>query len=320
MAVYTEISDADLASFLAAYDVGELHRKTPILEGVENSNYLLETAGGRYVLTLFERRVRAADLPFFMALMRHLAAKNMPVAAPLADAQGATVKTLSGKPAALIQFMPGAPQTAPVERHCAALGAILADWHLNVADFNLSRPNPLAVAGWRDVAGACRSRAAECAPGLAAFIDEELAFLCAEWPSALPAGVVHTDLFPDNVLFEGNNIAGLIDVYFSANDFFAYDLAVCVNAWCFDESRHFVAANAAALVSAYQRRRELAAAEIAAFPVLLRGAALRFLLTRLYDWLHQVEGAVVKVKDPLEYRDVIAFHRARHAPAAYGFL
>lgn len=319
MAVYTEVSDGELAAFLAEYDAGELRAKTPIIEGVENSNYRVDTTGGRYVLTLFERRVQAEDLPFFMALMTYLEQKGLPAAAPVRDKSGATVKTLAGRPAALIRFMPGAPETAPAEDHCAALGDMLARWHVAIGKFPRSRPNPLSLGGWRDLADACRERADECAPGLAAFIDEELAFLSVHWPKALPAGVVHADLFPDNVLFEGERISGLIDFYFSATDFFAYDLAVCVNSWCFDAERNFIDANAAAMIAAYRELRPVASAEAAAFPALLRGAALRFLLTRLYDWLNQVEGAIVSVKDPLEYRDIGEFHRAHAAPAADGF-
>lgn len=319
MAVYTEISDDALAKFLAAYDVGTLKAKTPILEGVENSNYRVETSAGLYVLTLFERRVHAEDLPFFMALMTFLADKGLPAAAPVADKAGETVKTLAGKPAALIRFMPGAPHMAPGEDHCAALGDMLARWHAEIERFPRARPNPLSLDGWRKLAGDCAGRADECAPGLQGFIDKELAFAADTWPGALPAGVVHTDLFPDNVLFEDDRITGLIDFYFSASDFFAYDIAVCVNSWCFDVKRNFIETNADAMMSAYRNRRAMTDAEIAAFPTLLRGAALRFLLTRLYDWLNQVEGAMVKVKDPLEYRDIVDFHRARYAPAAYGF-
>lgn len=319
MAVYTEVSDGELAAFLAEYDVGKLRAKTPILEGVENSNYRIDTTAGSYVLTLFERRVQAEDLPFFMALMTYLAQKGLPAAAPIGDRSGTTIKTLAGRPAALIRFMPGAPAMAPAGDHCAALGDMLARWHVAISKFPRSRPNPLSLAGWRNLADACRERADECAPGLGTFIDEELAFLSDRWPKALPAGVVHADLFPDNVLFEGGRISGLIDFYFSATDFFAYDLAVCVNSWCFNAERNFIAANAAAMIAAYRKRRPVNSAEAAAFPALLRGAALRFLLTRLYDWLNQVEGAIVAVKDPIEYRDIGEVHRAHAAPAAYGF-
>jgi len=319
MAVYTDVRDEDVVTFLRDYAVGDLVKKTPILAGVENTNYRIETASGPYVLTLFERRVREEDLPFFMALMSHLERKGMPVAAPVLDKSGVSVKTLAGKPAALIGFVPGEAAMAPNERQCAALGGVLADWHCNVADFEARRDNPLSLRGWRDLAAACGERADACAPGLARQITEELDQLSAAWPKDLPAGVVHVDLFPDNVHFDGERIVGLIDFYFSAFDFYAYDLAVCVNAWCFDRERRFLSAKARAMIRAYEARRPLVSEEKDAFAILLRGAALRFLLTRLYDWLNQVHGAMVSVKDPIEYRDILAFHRAHYAPSAYGF-
>ncbi len=319
MAVYTDVSDNEIAAFLTGYDVGGLIRKTPIAEGVENTNYKIETDAGPFILTLFEKRVDEADLPFFMALTMHLSGKGVPVAAPLADANGVIIKSLASRPAVLIRFLSGRPHMSPNANHCRALGGALANLHLNAEDFDQKRANPLAPAGWRALAKACRDQSDRCAGGLAKLIDDELAHITAHWPAALPSGVVHTDLFPDNVLFEGDEISGIIDFYFSCTDFFAYDLAVCVNAWCFDMDGGFLPENALALMSAYQERRKLDQREIDAFPILLRGAALRFLLTRLYDWLNQVEGAVVTVKDPLAFRAILNFHRGRYAPSLYGF-
>ena len=319
MAVYTEVQDEEIVSLLKDYGVGDFVEKIPILAGVENTNYRIETTTGPYILTLFERRVCATDLPFFMALMSHLAEKGMPAAAPVIDKAGASIRKLANKPAALIRFVPGKAAMAPNENQCGALGAALADWHQHVADFKERRTNPLSLAGWRELALSCGRRANECAPGLAVEIAEELEALSAVWPDDLPAGVVHTDLFPDNVHFEGDRIVGLIDFYFSAEDFFAYDIATCVNSWCFNEERKISTAKAAAMLGAYEAKRPLSEKEKAAFPIFLRGAALRFLLTRLYDWLHQVEGAMVKVKDPLEFRDILIFHRAQYAPSDYGF-
>lgn len=319
MAVYTEVSDKELSAFLALYGVGGLVRKTPIAEGVENTNYRIETDGGVYILTLFEKRTKAEDLPFFMELTAHLSGAGLPVAAPVARNDGALIGRLAGRPAALIEFLPGRPVMAPAGEHCAALGERLADLHDAVAGFAMSRQNPLSLEGWRALAAACGSDADRCAPGLAALIAEELDALDAAWPQSLPAGVAHTDLFPDNVLFHEGRIAGIIDFYFSCTDFFAYDLAVCVNAWCFGEDRTLIAANAENLMAAYLEKRNVSEAERRAFPTLLRGAALRFLLTRLYDWLNQVDGAIVTVKDPLEFRDILLFHRERYAPGHYGF-
>ncbi len=319
MAVYTEVSDSALAAFLADYDVGDLLAKTPIVEGVENTNYKINAGSGPYILTLFEKRVREEDLPFFMAMTSHLAGKGLKVAAPVADRNGAVVKFLAGRPAALIRFLPGEAVMTPAPAHARALGATLADLHAHVADFALTRDNPLSLSGWRRLAEACGRGADRCAPGLAAFIEEELDYLTACWPAALPGGVVHTDLFPDNVLFDGDEIAGVIDFYFSCTDFFAYDAAVCINAWCFDGDGVFLKENASALMKAYSEKRIFTAAEREAFSTLLRGAALRFLLTRAYDWLNQVEGAMVTVKDPLEYKAILEFHRSHYAPALYGF-
>lgn len=319
MAVYTEVRDDEIVSLLKDYDVGEFVEKTPILAGVENTNYRIETTTGPYILTLFERRVHEDDLPFFMALMSHLEGKGMPVAAPILDKSKASIRQVAGKSAALIRFVPGKDVVTPNQKQCAALGVALADWHYHIVDFSEHRANPLSIEGWRELAASCGERANECAPGLAEDIAGELESLAAAWPRDLPAGVVHSDLFPDNVHFEGDRIVGLIDFYFSAHDFFAYDIAVCVNSWCFDGEGRLDAAKASAMLSAYETKRPLSTDEKQAFPVLLRGAALRFLLTRLYDWLNQVEGAMVAVKDPLEYRDILTFHQAHYAPSDYGF-
>lgn len=319
MAVYTEVADEALKTFLADYDAGALIAKTPIIEGVENTNYKIETEAGPFILTLFEKRVAKEDLPFFMALTSHLAAKGMKVAAPVPDKNSIVVKSLAGRPAALIRFLSGKAVMTPAPAHARAMGAVLGGLHTHVTDFKGVRENPLSLAGWRRLAADCGAGADRCMPGLAADIADEIDFLAAHWPKGLPGGVVHTDLFPDNVLFDGGDIAGVIDFYFSCTDFFAYDLAVCVNSWCFSAGGAFKADNAKALMTAYSETRALTVAERDAFPVLLRGAALRFLLTRAYDWINQVEGAMVKVKDPLEYKAILDFHRNSYAPALYGF-
>ena len=318
MAVYTQVSDEDVAAFLDDYDIGNLKAKHPIAEGVENTNYKVETNQGAYILTLFEKRTNEADLPFFMDLMAHLAAKGLPAPAPVQKKSGAVVSPLANRPAVIVTFLLGEPDMTPSAAHCASAGAILADLHHAVPDFKAKRQNALSLAGWRRLADDCRSRADECAAGLSNLIDEELAFLEAQWPRDLPEGVVHADLFPDNVLFTEHEVSGVIDFYFSCNEFFAYDLAVCLNAWCFDQRARFSKDNAAAMMKAYLNKRALSAAEANALPLLLRGSALRFLLTRLYDWLHQVEGAIVKVKDPLEYRGILEHHRQHYQPTHYG--
>ena len=318
MAVYTQVSDNDVAAFLADYDIGRLKAKHPIAEGVENTNYKLETDRSAFILTLFEKRTNEADLPFFMDLMAHLSAKGLPAPAPIQKKTGAVVSPIANRPAVIVTFLSGAPAMTPDSAHCRSAGALLADLHQAVSDFPLKRLNALSLTGWRRLADECRSRADECALGLSKLIDEELDFLEAQWPRDLPLGVVHADLFPDNVLFIDHDVSGVIDFYFSCTDFFAYDLAVGINAWCFDQNARFSKENASAMMRAYLKKRQLNENEAKALPILLRGAALRFLLTRLYDWLHQVEGAIVEVKDPLEYRGILEHHRLHYQPAHYG--
>ena len=318
MAVYTDVADETLSVFLREYDIGVLVRKTPIAEGVENTNYCVETDKGQFILTLFEKRTREEDLPFFMAFTAYLASKNLPVAAPVRDKKGETIKRLSGRPAVIVRFLNGRPHMAPLGNDCKELGKVLAKLHNHAGGFKQRRTNPLSLNGWRDLADACRSDADRRLPGLAAAIDNESKFLAARWPSNLPEGIIHSDLFPDNVLFAGLEISGVIDFYFSCTDFFAYDLAVCINAWCFDQEGQFKPDNAKELMANYMAQRPLSDAERAALPVLLRGAALRFLLTRLFDWLNQIEGALVSVKDPLDYYRILSHHQNQSTLSVYG--
>lgn len=318
MAVYTEVTDQELTDFLTRYDIGALIKKTPIAEGVENSNYRVETDRDVFILTLFEKRTRAEDLPFFMDLKAHLAAKNLSTPSPVPMKDGNVISTLAGRPAAVITFLEGRPVIEPKGVECGAFGEAVAALHHAVGDFTQTRDNPLSLEGWRALTDQCRARADECAQGLAHLIEDELAALEQNWPQNLPRGVVHADLFPDNIFFIDRKISGFIDFYFSCTDFFAYDLAIAVNAWCFDKNGGFLQDNAIKLVEAYQSKRALSSAEIEAFPTLLRGAGLRFLLTRLYDWLNQEPGALVTVKNPLEYRNIILFHRKQYKPEYYG--
>lgn len=313
MAVYTEVPDHDLRSFLDAYDLGAVIACKGIAEGVENSNFLLQTERGRFILTLYEKRVRREDLPFFLGLMRHLAARGIECPTPIAGRDGATLRELCSRPAAIISFLDGMWPRQPGIQHCRALGAALADLHRQGADFAPTRENDLSLAGWRRLAAATADRADAIAPGLRDLIAEEIAFLSRHWPADLPRGIIHADLFPDNVFFLGERLSGLIDFYFACRDFLAYDIAVCLNAWAFAADGRFEAAKAAAIVDSYQTRRPLAPAERAALGLLARGAALRFLLTRLYDWLHHPAGAFVQPKDPLEYLAKLHFFRARDA-------
>ena len=309
MAVYTDVAIEELAAFLADYDVGGIRAMKGIAEGVENSNYLVMTDGGPYILTLYEKRVKKEDLPFFLGLMEHLAARGVPCPTPIRDRDGHALKRLKGKAASLISFLEGVSPGVIEARHCSAVGVALAEMHLTGADFAMHRPNALGPSSWSTLAGQCRARADEVEPGLADEISRELDIVHECWPRDLPRGVIHADLFSDNVFFRGPRLTGLIDFYFACNDLLAYDIAVCLNAWCFTGEARFDATRGRALIDAYTSRRPLDDAERAALSLLARGAALRFLLTRLYDWLNPVGGAIVTPKDPGEFLRVMRYHR-----------
>lgn len=318
MAVYTEITDDDLTTFLAAYDIGHVVSLKGIAEGVENSNYLLQTDRAHYILTIYEKRVAEGDLPFFLGLMDHLADRNFPCPTPIHGRDGEALRRLADKPAAIVSFIEGLWVRRPTPDHCAQLGAALAQMHLAGDGFERRRGNALSVADWRPLFERCRADADTVETGLADSIAGELTDIEKTWPTDLPHGVIHADLFPDNVLFLENKLSGFIDFYFACNDFFAYDIAVCLNAWCFETDGSFNITKAKALLTAYRRHRTITPEELAGLPLLARGAAMRFLLTRLFDWLNQVPGALVQPKDPLEYWRKLHFHRGVTGPGAYG--
>lgn len=318
MAVYTDVSPAALADFIAAYDVGTLTSFHGIAEGVENSNFLVQTTGGSYILTLYEKRVERADLPFFIGLMQHLAARGLSCPQPVVRRDGTVLSELAGRPAAMVTFLPGVSVRRPTAHHCAELGHGLAQLHLAGADFAMDRANALSVSGWRPLFEATHGAADTVAPGLGGAITQELAQLEADWPRGLPTGVIHADLFPDNAFFLDDTLSGIIDFYFACTDALAYDVAICLNAWCFEADGSYNITKGRALLSGYERLRPLTAAEAKALPQLARGAALRFLLTRLVDWLNVPEGALVRPKDPLEYLRKLRFHQAVDTAAAYG--
>jgi len=317
MAVYTEVGDDELRVFVSLYDIGEVLACKGIAEGVENSNYLLTTERGNFILTLYEKRVAPEDLPFFIALMDHLARQGVPCPTPVRARDGEALRQLCGRPAAIVTFLTGMWPRRIEPFHCAGLGSALAALHRAGGSFAGRRPNNLGVTGWRRLYEASAARAGELQQGLAAELDE-LAFLEASWPQGLPGGVIHADLFPDNVFFRDRDVSGVIDFYFACSDFLAYDLAICLTAWCFEPDGSFNVTKARLLVRQYHAARPLDAAELAALPLLARGSALRFLLTRLYDWLNQTGGALVRPKDPLEYLKKLRFHRGISDPAAYG--
>ncbi|PCI43378.1 MAG: homoserine kinase [Alphaproteobacteria bacterium] len=318
MAVYTHVSTEEIFEFMASYDEGEVISFKAIAEGVENSNYILQTNTGFYILTLYEKRVNPDDLPFFLGLMGHLVRKGCNSATPIGDRQGNILRTLCGRPAALISFLPGLSVSRPVPNHCFQLGQEMARMHRAASDFNLSRENALSVAGWQKLVNQCEGRADEVMTGLKDLLYNEMTFLKENWPETLPEGIIHGDLFPDNVFFLGGKLSGLIDYYFACNDILVYDMAIAINAWCFERDGAFNVTKASRLLRGYAGVRPLSDDEIAAMPILCRGAAFRFLLSRLYDWLNRVEGALVQVKNPAEYINKLKFHRAVKNSREYG--
>ncbi len=318
MAVYTDVAAEELAAFLAGYDVGALLSYKGIAEGVENSNFLVHAERGHFILTLYEKRVAAADLPFFLALMEHLAGRGINCPQPVKNRMGGMLGKVAGRPAALVTFLDGMWIRRPSAMHCGAVGEALARLHQAGADFTMRRQNALSVENWRGLYDQAKDRGDRVQPGLCEAIAAELDVLERAWPRDLPHGVIHADLFPDNVFFLGDALSGLIDFYFACTDTLAYDVAVCLNAWCFEPDHAYNVTKGRALLSAYARVRALSAQEREALPLLARGAALRFLLTRLVDWLAVPPGALVRPKDPLEYFRKLRFHQAIKNVRDYG--
>jgi homoserine kinase type II len=318
VAVYTDVSAEELAAFLADYDLGELLSYKGIAEGVENSNYVVHTRRGYFILTLYEKRVAASDLPFFLGLMEHLAGRGLTCPQPVKNRAGSAAGTLAGRPAAIVTFLEGMWLRRPGAGHCGAVGQGLARLHVAGADFPMQRKNALSVEGWRPLAESADARADTLQPGLAQTIARELEHLEQVWPRDLPQGVIHADLFPDNVFFLGDRLSGLIDFYFACTDTLAYDVAICLNAWCFEPDHSYNVTKGRNLLQAYAAVRPLSEPERVALPLLARGAALRFLLTRLVDWLNVPAGALVKPKDPIEYFRKLRFHQAVASVRDYG--
>lgn len=318
MAVYTQVSEAELQGFLAAYAVGALQSFKGILSGTENSNYMVETTAGRFILTLFEKRAVPAELPFFMDLMSHCAELGVLCPRPVAQISGETLGNLCGRPATLVSFLTGRSLTRWQSNECVELGRALASFHQASQSFPATRPNALNEPAWRPLADKVGPQADELKQGLWAQIDDSLGRLNNSWPQHLPTGIIHADLFPDNVFFEEGRVSGLIDFYFACSDLYAYDLAICLNAWCFEDDVTFNVTKARALLQGYESVRALSSAEVAALPTLCQGAAMRFLLTRLYDWFHGPSGDMVKKRDPLAYWKRLSFHNQVKSAGEYG--
>ena len=319
MAVYTEVGDDELARFIARYSIGDLLSYKGIAEGVENTNYMVHTSTGTYILTLYEKRVDPKDLPFFLGLMEHLQAEGVTCPLPVRDREGQILNDLAGRHAALVTFLEGVWPRKPKAEHCAELGRALANMHLGGHNFAIKRANALGLSGWRPLFNKFSHRAEEILPGMTKLIESELSYLEAHWPKQLPAGVIHADLFPDNVFFVGDKLSGLIDFYFACNDAFAYDIAVSLNAWCFEPDFAFNVTKGRAMLKGYNEVRALSEPEKSAIPTLARGAAMRFLLTRSYDWLNTPKNALVARKDPFDYVRRLRFHQGAKGIEDYGF-
>jgi homoserine kinase type II len=318
MAVYTDVAYNDLEALLADYEIGAPRSFKGIAEGVENSNFVLRTDRGTFILTLYEKRVSADDLPFFLGLLEHLAERGVPCPVPVKNRRSGEWTTVNGRPAAVLTWLDGLSLRDPDASHCAAAGAALAQLHTAGKGFPLVRANSLGIAGLRPLVDVTLSRADTVESGLSGLILSSLAELQKSWPQNLHRGIIHADLFPDNVLFIDGKVSGLIDFYFACNDAYAYDLAIMLNAWCFEPDGAYNVNKGRSLVNAYRNTRPLDAAEIAALPVLAAGAALRFLLTRLHDWLEQDPSALVRPKDPREYAQRLIFHRQVRIASEYG--
>ncbi len=318
MAVYTSVSYETLQHFLSDYDLGSVLSFKGIAEGVENTNYLLHTSKGQYILTLYEKRVAEADLPFFLGLMQHLQARGIACPLPVAAKDEKLYRPLLGRPAAVISFLDGLWIREPAVNHVTALGENLARFHLTAEDFLTERPNTLGLKDWRALYEKCRDKADDVVPGLRGVIDEALQETEKNWPSNLPSGVIHGDLFPDNVFFLDDKLSGIIDFYFACNEFLAYDIAICINAWCFDDDLNFKPDMANAMVHAYSNVRSLSPTELETLPTQCQGAAIRFLLTRLHDWIFHPDGAMVKPKDPSAFASRLKFFMDAQSPADLG--
>ena len=314
MAVYTQVSAEALSAFLADYDVGGLVSAKGIAEGVENSNYLVDTTRARFILTLYEKRVDAGDLPFFMALLDHLAAKGLPVPPAIKDRVGVEIKKLEGRPACLIKFLPGVSLGHPTPAQAHAAGVAMGRMHAALDDFTLGRINTMGIGTWGELLGRCGRGIDAIEAGLFDELRTALDTVEAAWPAHLPTSAIHADLFPDNVLMLGERVTGLIDFYFACTDIRAYDLAVMHTAWSFDASGHrYDSAVGRSLLDGYRSAFALSDEERAALPILSQGSCIRFALTRAWDWLNTPHDALVTRKDPLAYTRRLAFYRAQGA-------
>lgn len=318
MAVYTEIAPEEFKKLLSEYDIGVFKSASGITEGVENTNYLVITETGKYIFTIYEKRVKAADLPFFLGLMEHLSQNDIPCPVPIRDKSGKILKEIHEKPCSMASFLEGEEAKPINAENCIKVGEVMAKMHMASESFSMKRENSMHHGAWKEMFNETKSKANNIEAGLVEEIEKSIEDIDKNWPESLPSGVIHADLFPDNVFFKNKNISGVLDFYFACNDFFAYDLAITMNAWCFD-GNDFNSSRAKAMLEGYNSIKPFTDNELEALPALAKGAALRFLLSRLYDWLNKQNGAKVNHKDPLEYLHKLRFHMNVKSHKEYGF-
>ena len=311
MAVYTKLSETRLKEFFSKYNLGELINYKEIKEGIENTNYSIQTEKGKFILTLYEKRVEEKDLPFFISLMKNLFDKKFPSPEPIINKNGNYISEVLNKKAAVISFLEGNSKTNLDPDNCYQVGIYTAKLHLITKDLTGKRENKLSVKSWRELYNKVKNDCSKIQKNLPKIIEKNLNEIEKNWPKDIPAGIIHADLFPDNIFFKNNKLSGIIDYYFSCYDFYAFEIAICLNALCFEgknENLSFNVTKAKKFIDGYSSLKKLTEKEKDSLKILCKGAALRFLLTRVFDYLNLTEGAIVKIKDPLEYLKRLEFH------------
>ena len=322
MAVYTKLSEAQLKDFFSKYDLGKVLKYEEIKEGIENTNYYVELEKGKFILTLYEKRVEEKDLPFFISLMKNLFDKKFPSPEPIINRNGNYISEILNKKAAVVSFLEGKAKKILEPNECYEIGIHTAKLHLITNKLNGKRENKLSVNSWRELYNKVKIDCSKIYKDLPNIIEKNLDIIEKNWPKSIPSGIIHADLFSDNIFFKNKKLSGIIDYYFSCNDFYAFEIAICLNALCFEgknENLSFNVTKAKRFIDGYESLRKLNDNEKKYLKVLCQGAAMRFLLTRVFDYLNLTEGAIVKIKDPLEYLKRLEFHDSVNSYEDYFF-
>jgi homoserine kinase type II len=311
MAVYTKLSENKIKEFFSKYNLGKLLNYSEIKEGVENTNYFIQTEKGKFILTLYEKRVEEKDLPFFISLMKNLFDKKFPSPEPIINKNGNYISEISEKKAAVISFLEGKSKKILSPDDCYQVGINTAKLHLITKNLSGKRENKLSINSWRKIYNNVKKDCSKIHPKLPELVEKNLDLVEKKWPKNIPSGIIHADLFSDNIFFKENKVSGIIDYYFSCYDFYAFEIAICLNALCFEgknENLSFNVTKAKKFIDGYSAIRKLTEDEKISLKILCQGAAIRFLLTRVFDYLNLTEGAIVKIKDPIEYLKRLEFH------------